>query len=281
MKTIMNASWIVLITAGLLLTACQNEENKPTAETKKVALDFSDKDVEAAYGIGLSMSKNLLGNLKGLDDLKLDISKEVIKQGFIDGLSEKPELDDESLGKVMQAFDQRIRTLVKEKEQQLQKERAEKTAAYLKENAAKEGVTTLPSGLQYKIITAGKGAKPLATDKVKVHYRGTLIDGTQFDSSYDRNAPAIFGVSEVIEGWTEALQLMSVGAKWQLVIPGKIAYKEQGRPGTIPPNATLVFDVELLEINPVVEAPKPKTPETAAPKSSEKTKAKSAEKSKE
>lgn len=120
--------------------------------------------------------------------------------------------------------------------------------AFLEENAKKDGVTTTASGLQYKVITAGEGAKATTDSQVKVHYHGMLIDGTVFDSSVDRGTPATFGVTQVIKGWTEALQLMSVGDKWTLYIPSELAYGANPPGGTIPPNAVLIFDVELLEI---------------------------------
>lgn len=120
--------------------------------------------------------------------------------------------------------------------------------AYLEENAKKEGVTVLESGLQYEVINAGSGKKPSATSQVKTHYHGTLLDGTVFDSSVQRNQPASFGVNQVIKGWTEALQLMEEGAKWKLHIPYNLAYGEQGAGGAIGPYSTLVFEVELLEV---------------------------------
>lgn len=120
--------------------------------------------------------------------------------------------------------------------------------AFLEENAKKEQVVSLPSGLQYEVLVEGTGEKPKASDKVKCHYHGTLIDGTVFDSSVERGQPAVFGVNQVIKGWVEALQLMSVGSKWRLFIPSNLAYGEQGAGGSIEPNSTLVFDVELLEI---------------------------------
>ena len=119
--------------------------------------------------------------------------------------------------------------------------------AFLAENKKKDGVKTLPSGLQYKVLTEGKGASPKASDTVSVHYRGTFMDGTEFDSSYKRNEPAAFPVNGVIKGWTEALQLMKEGSKWQLVIPPHLAYGEPGGPG-IPPHAVLIFEVELVKI---------------------------------
>jgi FKBP-type peptidyl-prolyl cis-trans isomerase FklB len=120
--------------------------------------------------------------------------------------------------------------------------------AFLAENAKKEGVVTLPSGLQYKVIEAGSGKTPKASDTVTVNYRGTLIDGKEFDSSYKRGEPATFPVSGVIAGWTEALQLMKEGAKWQLVIPPGLAYGEKGAGPVIGPNSTLVFEVELIKV---------------------------------
>jgi FKBP-type peptidyl-prolyl cis-trans isomerase FklB len=120
--------------------------------------------------------------------------------------------------------------------------------AFLAENKKKEGVKTLPSGLQYRVIKEGTGRKPKATDKVLTHYRGTLIDGTEFDSSYKRGTPTSFKVNEIIPGWTEALQLMKEGAKWQLFIPSNLAYAERGAGRDIGPNATLIFEVELISI---------------------------------
>ena len=119
---------------------------------------------------------------------------------------------------------------------------------FLEENSKKEGVTTLASGLQYEIITEGNGSKPSATDRVKCHYHGTLIDGKVFDSSVERGQPAVFGVNQVIKGWVEALQLMSVGSKWRLYIPSDLAYGAQGAGEMIGPNTALIFDVELLGI---------------------------------
>ena len=132
--------------------------------------------------------------------------------------------------------------------------------AFLAENKKKEGVKTLPSGLQYKVITEGKGKMPKETDTVTTHYRGTLIDGTEFDSSHKRGQPATFPVKGVIKGWTEALQLMKEGSKWQLFIPSELAYGERGAGQTIGPNATLIFDVELISISNSAEKAEPKEP---------------------
>lgn len=127
--------------------------------------------------------------------------------------------------------------------------KTEEQEKFLQDNAAKEGVVTLPSGLQYLILTPGDGEKPGPTTRVTVHYEGSLVNGKVFDSSYKRGRPATFGVNQVIRGWTEALQLMSVGSKWRLFIPAELGYGSRGAGGSIPPNATLVFDVELLSIS--------------------------------
>ena len=124
----------------------------------------------------------------------------------------------------------------------------EEGEAFLKMNAEAEGVVVLPSGLQYKVLTEGEGKKPKATDKVKCHYAGTLLNGVQFDSSYDRGEPAVFGLNQVIPGWTEGVQLMSEGSKYEFYIPYNLAYGEHGAPGAIPPYATLKFVVELIEV---------------------------------
>jgi FKBP-type peptidyl-prolyl cis-trans isomerase FklB len=138
------------------------------------------------------------------------------------------------------------------KQQELAKKLGEKNKkegeAFLSENRKKEGIKALPSGLQYKVVKAGTGKKPKSTDTVTTHYRGTLIDGTEFDSSYRRGQPASFPVSGVIAGWTEALQLMEEGAKWQLFIPPNLAYGERGAGSQIGPNATLIFEIELISI---------------------------------
>ena len=134
-----------------------------------------------------------------------------------------------------------------EEQKKLADENAEKGKVFLEENKAKEGVTTTESGLQYRVITEGSGVKPKATDTVTVHYSGKLLDGTEFDSSYSRNEPATFDLNSVIPGWTEGLQLMPQGSKWELVIPSDLAYGP-GANGPIPPNSVLVFEVELLEV---------------------------------
>ena len=135
-----------------------------------------------------------------------------------------------------------------ELEEKMNAENIAKGKAFLEENAKKEGIVTLPSGLQYEVITEGNGKKPSATDRVKCHYEGTLIDGTLFDSSIKRGQPAVFGVNQVIRGWVEALQLMSEGSKWRLFIPSELGYGAQQAGEMIPPHSTLIFEVELIEV---------------------------------
>ena len=189
----------------------------------------------------------------------IELSPETFLQGIQDGLSgAKSAMTDEEMKKSLTE----LRKRMMDKQQAAQKQAGEKNLTagktFLDENAKKPGVVTLPSGLQYLIVKEGTGAKPKATDTVKVHYKGTLADGTEFDSSYKRGEPASFRVDQVIKGWTEGLQLMSEGSKWQFYIPAALAYGESGV-GPIPPNSTLVFEVELLGIEkPAAADAKPK-----------------------
>ncbi len=240
-----------------LLTAC----NKPAEEEKPQALNLEDQDTKVAYAIGSSAGKAMARNLATLDGTDISIDSEVLIRGFGEGVREASVLDDKAIQEAMNDFRSRVNEAMQAKREEEQAEQAKvageniaKGAAHLEANKAKEGVVTLESGLQYKVLTEGKGKKPTSSDRVKVHYKGTLIDGTQFDSSYDRGQPATFGVTQVIKGWTEALQLMSEGSKWQLTIPSDLAYGEAPRP-KIPGNSVLLFDVELLE---VVVPPEPK-----------------------
>jgi FKBP-type peptidyl-prolyl cis-trans isomerase len=185
---------------------------------------------------------------------EVEVNLELLVQGIKDALEGKElALDQAQIQKIYSSFQQRInaKRFAKQK-----KEAAENLAAgtaFLEANKAKEGVKVLPSGLQYKVITEGTGKTPTADDKVKTHYRGTLIDGTEFDSSYKRGKPVEFPVKGVIKGWVEALQLMKEGAKWELYIPANLAYGQRAKPG-IPVNSTLVFEIELIEI---VKPPEP------------------------
>jgi len=195
----------------------------------------------------MNIGNGLGANLK---KQSVEVDWNLVSQGMKDAVAgSKTRLTEEEAKAVLTE----VQTEIQKQQQEKAKEEAAKNKsegdAYLAANKTKEGVVTLPSGLQYKILTAGTGPKPAATDSVLCNYRGTLINGTEFDSSYKRKAPATFGVSQVIKGWTEALQLMPVGSKWQLFIPASLGYGERGEPrGGIEPNSTLIFEVELLSI---------------------------------
>ena len=175
-----------------------------------------------------------------------DIDMDILTKAIQDGLSgSHPLLSGEEAKTVMQSMQQK--QMAKQEQQGDENTRAGK--AFLAENKKKEGVIELENGLQYKVITAGKGKKPAETDTVSVNYRGTLIDGTEFDSSYKRGEPVEFPVNQVIPGWTQILQLMEEGAKWQAFIPSELAYGSRGAGANIGPNATLIFDIELIKVN--------------------------------
>ncbi len=209
--------------------------------------DLEDASTKRSYGLGANYGKSLSRG-------SIEINVQSFMDGLKDGIAGKSLLTDTEIQAVIDSINQEIRERQKRKQEELAAKNKKDGEDFLAANSQKEGVVALASGLQYKIIQEGNGAIPKATDKVKVHYKGTLIDGTVFDSSYKRGAPAEFFVSGVIKGWTEALQRMKTGAKWQLYIPSELAYGERGT-ATIGPNATLLFDVELLDIT---TTPKPK-----------------------
>ncbi len=188
-----------------------------------------------SYAFGISIAENLKS--QNIDN----ISPAAIGKAFHDFYKNQAKMTGEQANETIQKF-------FEDKESENHKEAVEEGKKFLAENGKKAGVKTTNSGLQYKVITEGTGVKPVATDKVRVHYSGTLINGTKFDSSYDRGEPAEFGVTQVIKGWTEALQLMPVGSKWELYIPADLAYGSRGAGGDIKPFSTLIFQVELLGI---------------------------------
>jgi len=203
---------------------------------------FKTKQEKIGYAIGMNIGTNMLQQKLDVDADQLAAGLQAVLKG------EKTVLTQEEMGQILTAYQQEMQ-MKQMAEMAAEAAKNEKLAQeYLENNSKQDGVVTLESGLQYKIIKAGTGASPKAESKVQVHYRGTLLDGTEFDSSYKRGEPASFPVNGVIPGWTEALQLMKEGAKWQLVIPASLAYAERGAPPMIPPNATLIFDVELLKI---------------------------------
>ena len=201
-------------------------------------LDFSTDEAKASYGVGLQMGQQLASVFEG-------VSLEAALAGIQDGFAAKaPRVEGQDINAAFGVIQERMQAAEAAKA----KEFSAAGEAFLAENAKRDEVTVLESGLQYEVITEGEGAKPTADSVVRTHYRGTLINGEQFDSSYDRGEPTEFPVGGVIAGWTEALQLMNVGSKWKLYIPYHLAYGERGAGGAIGPYATLVFDIELIEI---------------------------------
>lgn len=196
-----------------------------------------------SYALGLSMGNNFKGS--GIESINV--------KDFADGVAAvyegaQPKMSYDEAKMVIQSFFQEMEAKQQAATQEMAKVNKAAGEAFLAENGKRAEVVTTDSGLQYEVLVEGNGASPKATDQVTVHYTGKLIDGTVFDSSVDRGQPATFGVTQVIPGWVEALQLMKVGAKWRLYIPSEIAYGPQGAGGVIGPNATLIFDVELLNI---------------------------------
>jgi FKBP-type peptidyl-prolyl cis-trans isomerase FklB len=249
-------------TAKPSTTATAVHRKSTTAVKPKPLVPVTEKDKQS-YAIGLNVGKSL-----HRDDIVIE--PKFLLQGLQDALADgKVQLTDDQIKTVMTALQTEVHQKQEAKRLALTESNKKEGAAFLAENAKKEGVVTLPSGLQYKVLTAGTGPKPTATDQVVCNYRGTLLDKTEFDSSYKRGQPATFPVSGVIKGWTEALQLMPVGSKWELFIPADLAYGERGQ-GPIAPTATLVFDVELLSIKekppvPAAVTPPAPAPTTAAP----------------
>lgn len=189
-----------------------------------------------SYAIGLGIGQNLLS--MGAQGINVEDFAQAIK----DVLDRKETAISHTEAREI------VNKYFEEYEAKLNAENIEKGKSFLEENAKRPGVVTLPSGLQYEIVKEGNGKKPSATDRVKCHYEGTLIDGTLFDSSIQRGEPAVFGVNQVIKGWVEALQLMTEGSKWRLFIPSELAYGAQQAGEMIPPHSTLIFDVELIEV---------------------------------
>ena len=256
------------ITASIALVACNKEEAKTTSadETKgKPAASASAGKYETniqkvSYGIGMNIAKNFKQQ-----NIDLDVS--AFSAGIKDGLAGKePAIDQDTIMKAMQEFQkEQMEKMANERKVKEDKNKAE-AEKFFADNATKEGVVTTESGLQYKVIRKGEGGKkPAPTDTVVVHYKGTLLDGEEFDSSYSRNQPATFPVSNVIPGWTEGLQLMAEGDKFELYIPSELAYGAGGAGAKIGPHAALKFEVELLNVVNPNDKRKPDSIATEAP----------------
>ncbi|RZR09474.1 FKBP-type peptidyl-prolyl cis-trans isomerase [Vibrio vulnificus] len=253
MKSVLKVS--LLAATVMLAVGCQKEEAKPAAapqaeqvqaETGK-AVHFKSEDDKAAYAIGVSFASYLSASLDKPSEIGINLNKDLVLKGIEHVFAGNPELNEEETRAALEALDKRVA-------ETMQKKAAEKAEAAKKagdefraEFEKQEGVVKTDTGLLYQVITPAEGEKPKDTDTVQVHYKGTLTDGTQFDSSYDRGEPATFPLNRVIPGWTEGVQLMPVGSKFKFVIPPELAYGAQDTP-SIPANSTLVFEVELLKI---------------------------------
>ncbi|MDY6889981.1 MAG: FKBP-type peptidyl-prolyl cis-trans isomerase [Pseudomonadota bacterium] len=229
----MKKSMLALALSGALATTAAVQAQPLETEQQKLS-----------YSLGLILGERIQADVETLDVEAFSQGVEAVFSG------QEPALDQQQVAEVMQAFQQRKMEEQRQAMAKLAEENGAKGAAYMAKNGAREGVVTTDSGLQYEVLTAGQGKSPKATDTVKVHYRGQLIDGTEFDSSYARNEPVSFPLDGVIPGWTEGLQLMQEGGKSRLVIPADLAYGPGGMGNAIGPNETLVFEVELLEVNP-------------------------------
>lgn len=225
---------VALVGAALLLSACGG------TGSGSASLDTDDQ--KASYGIGLDMGRSL-GPAKG----RLDMA--AFTKGIEDALAgTEPALGEEEIQTALQAFSQSIMASAQEERQAEAAANLAAGEAYMAENGAREGVITTESGIQYEVLRQGDGARPTAEQQVRIHYRGTLTDGTEFDSSYERGEPVVFPVGGVIAGFSEAIQLMAVGSHFRVVIPGELGYGGNGAGEEIGPNATLIFEIELLEI---------------------------------
>ena len=222
---------VALMLSLLGVTVVAQKKGTPKTEKEKIS-----------YSLGVNIGKNM--KTQGID-----VDQEFLAQGLKDALSNaKPAMSDKDIESTMNAFQQAMMAKMQTKQKVDGEKNKKEGDAFLAANKKKDGVVTLPSGLQYKVIKMGDGPKPTSLQTVTCNYRGTLVDGKEFDSSSRYGKPAEFPVGGVIKGWTEALQLMPVGSKWELYIPSNLAYGETGAGQTIGPNATLIFEIELLSI---------------------------------
>ena len=226
----MKSYFIPVLALGLLVSSAPAQD-KP---------DLTNPKQKTSYAIGLDIATSLKRQ-------EFEVDAKALTAGIADGFAGKPALTEEEMKAALMDLQKSAMAKAEEKQKAAAEKNLKAGEAFLAANAKKEGVKTTASGLQYKVLKSGSGPSPKSTDTVKVQYEGKLIDGTVFDSSIERGEPAVFPLDHVIPGWTEALQLMKVGSKYQLFIPAKLAYGEHG-PGPIGPNSTLIFEVELLSI---------------------------------
>ena len=268
---------LVTVMAGALmavsLSACSKDDKAAEAksskapeitstavgtETVKGITGQNNEQKQVSYMIGMDIAKSL-------EQIKQEIDVSALTKGLTDQINGKALLNDAQHKQVREAFSVKLQAHAEKTAAELPKKNLDEGNAFLAKNKTVKGVITTASGLQYQVLRQGTGPKPAPTDMVKVHYKGTLLNGEEFDSSYARNEPIDFPLDRVVPGWSEGVGLMSVNSKYKMWIPAALAYGETGSPPVIGPNATLVFEVELLEINPAEKAPVEQTPAEPAP----------------
>jgi len=220
--------------------------NESAKEEKAPVLDTEIQ--KQSYGLGASIGMYMERNLEEHTKMGLLLDKDLITKGFVDSLSGKSAIEKEEVQALLMNLDKEMKAKQKEATEGASEASLAEGKKFLEENAKKEGIKITESGIQYEVLTAAEGDKPAATDTVKVHYKGTFLNGESFDSSYERNEPAVFPLNRVIRGWTEGVQLMSIGSKFKFTIPSDLAYGPNGNPPRIPGNSVLQFEIELLEI---------------------------------
>ncbi|MDF2154685.1 FKBP-type peptidyl-prolyl cis-trans isomerase [Vibrio sp. CAU 1672] len=253
MKSVLKVS--LLAATVMLAVGCQKEETTseaaPQAEQVQAesatAVHFKTDDDKAAYAIGVSFANYLSASIEKPSEIGIDLNKELVLKGIEDVFKGNPAMSEEETRAALESLDKRVAETMQKQAEEKAAEAKAAGDAFRAEFEQQEGVVKTESGLLYQVMTPAEGEQPKDIDTVQVHYKGTLIDGTQFDSSYDRGEPATFPLNRVIPGWTEGVQLMPVGSKFKFVIPPELAYGSQDTP-SIPANSTLVFEVELLKI---------------------------------
>lgn len=238
------AKTVLASAMALAIAGCGNGTDNSAQE---VALD--NEEARHAYALGTVLGREVQGNLEYLAESGIVLDNEIVIAALADVLRDNTRLTDDEVQDEIMALLELSQNLAEQERSSTSQRNLEEGLAYQAENAAREGVVVTESGLQYEVLREGSGARPGPTDTVTVHYEGRLIDGSVFDSSYERDETIAFPLNRVIPGWSEGVQLMNVGSQYRFVIPAELAYGSDERPGSpIPPNATLVFDVELLEI---------------------------------
>lgn len=230
--------------ALVAVMGCQEE----TKQAETAALVLETEAQKQAYGLGASIGNYMERNLEEQTKMGLTLDKALIINGFVDSVNGKSAIEKEEIQTLLASLDATMKAKQQEQAALDAAAAIEEGKKFLEENAKKEGVQVTESGIQYVVMTEAEGDKPAATDTVKVHYKGTFLNGEEFDSSYSRNQPATFPLNRVIAGWTEGVQLMSVGSKFKFTIPSDLAYGPNGNPPRIPGNSVLEFEIELLEI---------------------------------